>query len=148
MTVRTTLLLAAALLTLPPLASAGWRSEGYVAVMPWALAGVQCNDGCGVLDVGSLGGYEFAPDGRTPTQVLVQDNVGDAVYFVVCQDANGDDLCGTGNDPIVTGCGSSADLANRGFSPARETVVFVYSMDPARTCMGTATTGIVSLFTQ
>ena len=148
MTVRTALLLAAALLTLPPLASAGWRSEGYVAVMPWALVGVQCNDGCGVLDAGSFGGYEFASDGRTPTQVLVQDNVGDAVYFVVCQDANEDDLCGTANDPVVTGCGASAGLANAGFSPARETTVFVYSRDASRTCVGTATTGLVSLFTQ
>ena len=149
MNVRTILLLAVACSLLTPLAHAGWRTQGYVAVMPWALAGVQCNDTCGLgVAQANLGGYEFAADGRTPTEVFVQDDVGDAVYFVACQDANRDGLCGTMGDPVVTACGSTASLAGKGFSAARETTVFVYSMDPARACAGTATTGFISLLTQ
>jgi hypothetical protein len=142
-----TLLLCALTLALP-LATADFRSAGYVGGSPTWGAGFQCNTGCFPNGPSSnFGGYEFAPDGKRPVWAYVQDSADVGVFVNVCQDVDDDGLCGEAGEPAARGCGGAIEL--EGFHPGRSTHVFVYSTRVlGELGVGVATTGFVTLQTE
>jgi hypothetical protein len=107
---------------LPALASTD--TQTYAVASPGFSVGVQCNDGCGVTPGSNVGGVRFFATGATPASVVAADDAGKPAYITACQDTNADGTCGGTGEPTITRCGA-ATLRN--FSPARDTVVFVFA---------------------
>jgi hypothetical protein len=132
-------LLGLVLLT-PPLASATSATGTYdVATTP--LVSLLCSPRCAGLPV-NIGGYHFpAQAGEVPVHASVADASGTASPLLVCQDTNGNGICGEQGEPNVAACGQAALV---GFSDAVDTLVFVESADPG--CLGSVgTTGTITL---
>jgi len=127
-----------------PPAGAASTTVGYYRVGTLPILSPLCSPDCLVEDL-NVGGYTFPPNGERPVHVLISD-LGEApVSYTVCQDLNGDGLCGdpAAGEPAVLGCGREATL--EGFHPHVPTTVFVRIVDLG--CGGVATEGWILLTT-
>ena len=100
----------------------------------------------------SVGGNWFSGGAdQRPTSVSVQDASASAVSFMVCQDLNGDSVCGNREssigalEPRVSACDTQADLSTSAvpFNPGTMTRVFVIAADAA--CPRPATSGSITV---
>jgi hypothetical protein len=124
--------------------------SGHYTVPSTPGVGLECAPDCaGVepLTEDNVGGYSFAPNFATPLHVAIDDDVTHGpVEYAVCQDLDADGSCGDASEPLVTGCGTDADLGTSPVPFARDawTTVFVYAtgtLCPANV----ATSGWISL---
>lgn len=153
----TTIGLAAALVAgvaLLPFAAASHSMSGnYDTATTPGLSLVWCplgNDGgpC-------IGGVQFSADqvgGHTPRSTVFSDASGGDVHFTICQDFDGNSICGEAGEPTVAKCGTSGTLSGAGsesevpFSGAFGIATFIRIWDPD--CPATvATTGSVTVST-
>lgn len=102
----------------------------------------------------NVGGAPFADhQGEQPVRVDIADETGGPVAFTVCQDLDGNELCGEPEndegeaEPTVDGCGTMADLSGIDWDVDHEVSVFVRTVDfvtQMPTC-GLGTTGTITL---
>lgn len=130
-----------------PVASAHETTRSYEA----ANAGTNCFDlevlvpeACDDDTTDGYGGGVFEANGEQPATVTVTDDVAGPVYFLACQNPDGDQVCGQTGEPAVFGCGS-ADLSESEipFDPELDTQVYVYAaatLAPADCGIGTTGT--------
>ncbi len=75
-------------------------------------------DPAGITSDGTLdyGGVRFnAVPGETSIDITISDAAGGAPYYVICQDADLDGVCGEVGEPRASGCGSgSLEIAPSG----------------------------------
>lgn len=134
-----------AVLGLAPDAAAS-TAVGTYTIGTTPVVSVVCSPNClGVPDA-NIGGFQFAGTTSTPTRVDIADDSGGNVAYTICQDTNGDSLCGDTGEPTIAGCGTTVDLAGSAiaFRAGLVTSVFIQLASPAD-CDGVALGGIITL---
>jgi hypothetical protein len=130
------------LLALSPGVSASTATGSYTIATTPGLS-VVCSPNCLGVPGANIGGFQFPANGAQPVSVSIADASGGAVSFTVCQDTNGNGLCGEAGEPNVVRCGKSA-LLGSAFNPALEISVFVRITN--NDCVGNvATSGTITI---
>lgn len=103
-----------------------------------------CSPDC-LVEGNNIGGYTFQPLATRPVQVDIADDSGLPVPFTVCQDADGNGLCGETGEPRLVGCSTTADLGTAAvaFREDLATSVFIRVAQPG--CLGPAAGGSITV---